>query len=148
MKYLIEKLNTISKVVNKKTIALFLDYDGTIAPMAENPDKALPPGKTVKILNELRSMENIKIAIVSGRSLKNVKNILGVKGLVYAGNHGLEIEGPDVNYSVKVPANVTALVQDIKRMLSFKLASMKGVLIEDKGIAVALHYRNIDQSVF
>ncbi|KAF9409913.1 hypothetical protein HW555_010845 [Spodoptera exigua] len=76
-------------------LALLLDYDGTLAPIAPHPDLATLPLETKHTLQRLSNMSDVYIAIISGRNVDNVKNMVGIEGITYAGNHGLEILHPD-----------------------------------------------------
>jgi trehalose 6-phosphate synthase/phosphatase len=82
-------------VGHEAALALLLDYDGTLSPLASHPDLAKIPAKTKKVLENLANMHNVFVAIVSGRGVNNVKDMVGIKGITYAGNHGLEILHPD-----------------------------------------------------
>ena len=147
MQNLRNKITAFRKELSNKQLYIFMDYDGTIAPIADSPEKAVIPQKMKELIGNLAAMDSIKMAIVTGRSLKDIKSRVGIKGIIYVGNHGLEIEGPGVGYSIKVPEITIDLLQSIKKLLSFKLGSVKGVLIEDKGLAIALHYRNVEKGV-
>ena len=76
-------------------LALLLDYDGTLAPIATHPDLAILPLETKNVLQRLSNLPNVYIAIISGRNVNNVKSMVGIEGITYAGNHGLEILHPD-----------------------------------------------------
>lgn len=147
MQHLLNKISAFKKELLNKQLFLLMDYDGTLAPIADTPAEALIPQDTKDLLADLSVMKNIKLAIVSGRELKDVKKMVGIPGMIYAGNHGLEIEGPGIEFSVKVPEGTITLLQNIKKLLSFKLGAVKGVYIEDKKLAIALHYRNAKTGV-
>ena len=86
----------LGKYVGQDSIlSLLLDYDGTLSPIAPHPDLATIPPETKKILERLANMSDVFIAIISGRSVNNVKEMVGIEGITYAGNHGLEIIHPD-----------------------------------------------------
>lgn len=76
-------------------LALLLDYDGTLAPIAPHPDLATLPSETRSVLQRLSNHSDVYIAIISGRSVENVQKMVGIEGITYAGNHGLEILHPD-----------------------------------------------------
>lgn len=80
---------------NTHKLALLLDYDGTLAPIAPHPDLAIIPQETKNILQRLSNISDCYIAIISGRNVTNVKEMVGIEGITYAGNHGLEILHPD-----------------------------------------------------
>jgi trehalose 6-phosphate synthase/phosphatase len=86
----------LAKYVGQDSIlALLLDYDGTLSPIAPHPDLAVIPPETKKVLARLARMPDVFVAIISGRGVNNVKQMVGIEGITYAGNHGLEIIHPD-----------------------------------------------------
>lgn len=145
MRYLFSDWKRIEKVLRDKFIYLFLDYDGTLAPIARTPKKAIMPKKTKDLLRQLSKMPNCKIAIVSGRSLKDISKRIGLKNIVYVGNHGFEIRGPKINFKSPVPLRYRRTLEEIKAKLENKLSSIKGVFIEDKGFSLSVHYRLADK---
>jgi alpha,alpha-trehalose-phosphate synthase [UDP-forming] len=76
------------KDVPRKNIFLFLDYDGTLTPIVESPDKAVISENMLSLIVKLN--ETIPVAIITGRSLKNIKEIIGIEKMIYAGNQGAE----------------------------------------------------------
>ena len=76
-------------------LALLLDYDGTLAPIAPHPDLATLSPELKNVLYKLSNHSEVYVAIISGRSVDNVKKMVGIEGITYAGNHGLEILHPD-----------------------------------------------------
>ena len=84
-----------SQLAGVDHILLLLDYDGTLAPIAGRPDLAVLPARTREALMAVHKLDRFTLGIVSGRGLADVREMAGIPGLVYAGNHGLEIEGPD-----------------------------------------------------
>lgn len=128
------------KLKNKHLI-VFLDYDGTLAPIAGRPDRAriLPRAKSLlKVLSKIR---DCRLAVISGRSLKDIKQMVGVPGIIYAGNHGLEAIGPGIRFSRKVSPQFKKNVRQLKYELTRQLAAVKGAFVEDKGLSLSLHYR-------
>jgi trehalose 6-phosphate synthase/phosphatase len=108
-------------------LALLLDYDGTLAPIAPHPDLAFLPPETKNVLQRLSNHSDVYVAIISGRNVENVKQMVGIEGITYAGSHGLEILHPDgskfihpmpVEYESKVSGLLKAL-QDSVGCLKF-----------------------------
>ncbi|MFC1873240.1 trehalose-phosphatase, partial [Chloroflexota bacterium] len=86
------------------------------------------------------------VGIVSGRSLSGVKSLVGVNELYYAGNHGFEIDGPGLNFIHSVAKATRPELEAILQQLSAKLAGINGVIIEDKGLSLSVHYRLVKNS--
>lgn len=72
------KLKTylFSYIGQTNKVALLLDYDGTLAPIAPHPDLAILPVETKNVLQRLSNMPDVYIAIVSGRNVDNVINMV------------------------------------------------------------------------
>lgn len=64
-------------------LALLLDYDGTLAPLAPRPDLAILPAETKNVLERLSNMSEVYISIISGRNVHNVKDMVGIQFLNY-----------------------------------------------------------------
>lgn len=143
--YLFSDREKIRKALKDKFIYLFLDYDGTLAPIAATPDKAVMPKKTKELLSRLSKMPDRKIAIVSGRALADVSKRIGIKNLVYIGNHGFEIKGSTISFKNPVSARYGRVLKEIKKKLEGRLSPIKGIIIEDKGYSLSIHYRLVDK---
>ena len=144
MEHLFFQLNKLKDSLKAKFIFLFLDYDGTLTPIVESPDKAVIPGKTREILRGLSKNPDCRVAIISGRALKDIKNKIGLEGIIYAGNHGLEIDGPKIKFKASISSGYMTILKKIKTILKKKLSKIKGVIIEDKGLTLSVHYRLVD----
>ena len=145
MKHAIKEWVHIKKRLQGRTIFLFLDFDGTLAPIASTPAKAHLPSETKKMLKQLHSvsMSNIKMIIMSGRDLEDIKRRVAIPGIIYAGNHGGQISGPGINWQHDFPATWKKKLQNLHAELSLAMKEIQGVVIEDKTISIAVHYRNI-----
>ncbi|XP_033315169.1 alpha,alpha-trehalose-phosphate synthase [UDP-forming] isoform X2 [Bombus vosnesenskii] len=122
-------------------LALLLDYDGTLAPIATHPDLAILPLETKNVLQRLSNMSDVYIAIISGRNVNNVKSMVGIEGITYAGNHGLEILHPDGSKFVHpMPAELEDKVANLMQTLQDQLCK-DGAWVENKGALLTFHYR-------
>src|SRR5438045_1891195 len=86
-----------SKLGKTAECFLFLDFDGTLSPIVNDPQQAALAPKAEQLLRRLHGMTGIRIAIVSGRNLNDIRSRVGLD-LIYAGNHGLEIDGPGIDF--------------------------------------------------
>jgi trehalose-phosphatase len=98
----------------------------------------------MEILRGLSKIPHCKVAIISGRALKDIKNKIGLEGMIYAGNHGLEIDGPKIKFKTPVSSGYMTILKKIKAILKKKLSKIKGVIVEDKGLTLSVHYRLVD----
>ena len=131
----------IEKTLRGKFISLFLDYDGTLAPIAKTPGAAVMQQKMKNLLRQLLKLPNCKIAVVSGRALRDISRRVGLKNIIYVGNHGFEIEGPKIKFKSPAPIWYKKTLEKIKAELEKALSSVEGVFIEDKGFSLSVHYR-------
>jgi trehalose-phosphatase len=142
MVYLFSDRDKLREILKDKFIYLFLDYDGTLVPIRDTPDperSILPPSQKNLLRNIMKC--GILLAIVSGRSLKDLKRMAGIKGVIYSGNHGMEIEGPGIRFGYPVKTGLRRAVKRLGHEIQKGLGKIKGVFIEDKGLTFSVHYR-------
>ena len=145
MKYLFGHLDKFKGQLDNKFVALFLDYDGVLSPIVQRPQDAVIAPATKQLLKQLAKSKDINITIISGRPLEQIKNIVGLEGIVYVGNHGLEIEGPKIKFTARLSAEYKAILKAIENNLNKHAFSIKGVFVEDKGLSLSFHYRMSDK---
>jgi trehalose-phosphatase len=146
VKYLFTHWENIQAgIQNAQNLFLFLDYDGTLTPIASRPELALCASEVKNRLEALRDLPGVHIAVISGRSLEDVRRKVGVSGIIYVGNHGLEIENP-VGRHKKILAPVRkGELKRIRQNLQNSLKKIPGILFEDKGPILSVHYRKVPQ---
>ncbi|KAK4294988.1 hypothetical protein Pmani_032423 [Petrolisthes manimaculis] len=134
-----------SYVTESTRLALLLDYDGTLAPIAPHPDLAQMPPETKRVLERLSHMPDVNIAIISGRSLENVRSMVGIEGLTYAGNHGFEIVHPDgTMFLHPVPHEFEKQLEILKQRLQEEVCT-DGAWVENKGSCITYHFREVSK---
>jgi len=125
----------LQKRLAGRELFLCLDFDGTLAPIVEQPEMATLPDSIRILIEALR--ERYPLAVISGRSLQDLKGRVGLSGLVYGGNHGAEME--DFTASVEGRALLEAFLNAAHQAF----APLPGVQIEDKGITASIHFRRV-----
>jgi trehalose 6-phosphate phosphatase len=121
--------------------AVFLDYDGTLTPIVDDPDDARIPERTRATIEALA--EVTLVAVVSGRDLDDVRAMVGVDGLAYAGSHGFDIRHADGRQQQVATGYLDALDRAHEE-LERQLADIPGARIERKRFAIAVHDRAVD----
>lgn len=121
-------------------VAVFLDYDGVLSPIVERPEDAVLDPTTRRAL--VRLAARVPVAIVSGRDLADVRGMVDVDGLVYAGSHGWDIEGLDAEVEPRGEDYLAAL-QAAEHDLGGRVADIAGARVERKRYAIAVHYRQV-----
>jgi len=130
------------KLLNGRTPALFLDYDGTLTPIVARPELAVLDEQTRTLLRDLASA--LTVVIVSGRDREDVRSLVGLDNIVYAGSHGFDIRGPEgLEISNDMGEDALPALQQAERMLRESTDDIDGALIERKKFSIAVHYRNV-----
>jgi trehalose-phosphatase len=145
MKYLFDFLDALDTASADRHLVLMLDFDGTLAPIAPTPDEASIPPDTRRVLETLSKRPWCTVAVVSGRELKDVMAKVGIDGITYVGNHGLEIVRPGEEPQPLDLTSHEALLRRIREDLARMLAPFPGALIEDKGYSLAVHFRGASE---
>lgn len=144
MKHLSPNLEDVAfRVSGTRRLFLFLDYDGTLAPITDEPRKAALPPYTRRVLKRLANNKRVVLSVVSGRMLKQVKNLVNIGGIYYAGCHGLEMERLKNTRLISGLSGLKKKYAFIKRGLKSTLKDIQGWMIEDKGMVLTLHYRRV-----
>jgi trehalose 6-phosphate phosphatase len=126
--------------------AVYLDYDGTLTPIVDDPDLADIGEQERDVLRDLAA--HATIAIVSGRGLDDVRSHVAVDGITYSGSHGFEIEMPDGERIEKNEAEAAvAQLDEAERLLEEGSADLGGIMIERKPYAIAVHTRRAESEV-
>lgn len=125
-----------------KHLVVLLDFDGTLCEFEPNPQAVqLPAARRALILGLQR---RATIGIVSGRRLVEVRELVGIEGVVVAGLHGLEIEGLGERFVHPDMEKARTAVAEIRDGLRAVVDRLPGAFVEDKGPSVALHFRETD----
>lgn len=124
-------------------LALLLDYDGTLVPIAARPALARLPSPTRRRLAQLRGQPGVQVAVVSGRALRDVRRRVGLRGVWYVGNHGLELDGPGCRYRHPAAQAARPALRQAARRLRAALRAVTGAWVEDKGLTLSVHTRAV-----
>ncbi|HXV18994.1 MAG TPA: trehalose-phosphatase [Candidatus Omnitrophota bacterium] len=139
------RADLMRKIVAARNIFLMLDFDGTLVSIARSPNAVVLKSQMRSVVSELGRSPSCRVAVISGRSLKNLIPYFNLKDLFYAGNHGLELKGR----GIRIPARATkarkygALIWLLGEKLKKDLLKVPGILIEDKNYTLSVHYRNV-----
>ncbi len=117
----------------------FLDVDGTLIEIAGTPDDVHVDTALLDLIARLHRATGGAVALISGRALSDLEDRLGTVRLPVAGQHGLERR--DVAGRLWMHAAPPAAKHTIQEALAPVMASHPGLLLEDKGLTLALHYR-------
>jgi trehalose 6-phosphate phosphatase len=125
--------------IPERNIALFLDVDGTLLEIASTPDAVKVPAALRNTLQLAAARESGALALISGRCLRELDNLFAPCVFPAAGQHGLERR--DALGRLTRPDVATELLQPGRTFLTELQKKHPGLLLEDKGTALAMHYR-------
>jgi len=136
-------LPDIRRQLRRTPPAVFLDYDGTLTPIVARPEMAVLSDTMAAALKDLA--EATPAAIISGRDLADLKGMVTIDGLVYAGSHGFDVDAPeDLGGRYRRGEEFADRLAAANRRLKEAVAPIEGAWVEDKAFAVTLHYRAVD----
>ena len=132
-------LDSFSEILKAGRVGLFSDFDGTLTPLFDDPEDTVLSAEIRETLGELSERVEL-VAVVSGRDVRYLRETIGLKSVTYVGNHGLEewkAGGEQPEYKAQVPVG---LVEEVESGVG--RIGVSGLLVENKGLRVAVHYRN------
>ena len=122
-------------------LLLLADYDGTLAPIAPTPAQARLPLRVKSLLHRLSRVEDVQVGIVSGRAAETIRRLVGLSGVIYVGNHGAEILGPNLRFVHRDVRRSRPVIRRLDRVLRQALRDVPGCLVEAKGWSLSVHWR-------
>lgn len=134
-----DRLDLICEALKKPRFGLLTDVDGTISQIVPTPEQARVSPKCRHYLSILSSRLTL-VAAISGRPSSKIKEMIGIRDMVYVGNHGLERlskESYEITQGVK---EYTGIIRAALKQLS-PVLSNEGIIVEDKGVTASIHYR-------
>ncbi|XWS44903.1 hypothetical protein CRYUN_Cryun15aG0089800 [Craigia yunnanensis] len=148
----LEMFEQIIDASKGKQIVMFLDYDGTLSPIVEDPDRAFMSKKMRKTVRKLAKC--FPTAIVSGRCRDKVYKFVKLAELYYAGSHGMDIKGPekrsksnkDSESVLFQPASeFLPIIDEVYKQLVETTKSTPGAKVENNKFCLSVHFRCVDE---
>lgn len=125
-----------------RKLLLMLDFDGTLVPIEDTPEKAIPTAETLHTLKILANNRDIVLAIISGRDIEDLMKIIPLEEVILAGGHGAEISFPGGNKIQYIKrSELSPLLAFLADRIRKIIAVKKGFLVEEKKTSLAVHYR-------
>jgi trehalose 6-phosphate phosphatase len=136
----LESLEGICRRVEGERLALFLDYDGTLTPIVDEPEDARLSGAAREVLSDLAA--HFPVALISGRDRTDLRQRVGVDKIVYAGSHGFEIIFPDGRvWEHSLALDYLSVLEQAQNKLGERLKGIEGVRVERKKFSLSVHFR-------
>lgn len=118
-----------------------VDFDGTLAPIVDDPTEAAMTPDVEDALRQVVNRSSVDAAIVSGRSLSDLRTRVDISPLILVGNHGLEIEWGDAEWHHPDVDAYRATLDEVCEALEQRFVGISGVFLENKGLTATIHYR-------
>jgi trehalose 6-phosphate phosphatase len=134
----LEHFDAIVQRLAARPPAVFLDYDGTLVPIAPRPDQARLPETRRAMLERLASA--CPVAIVTGRALDDIERLVDSTRLYYAASHGYDISGPAGVRHQPAPS-LSRDIDVVASRLSPHVERVPGAVMESKVFSIAVHFR-------
>jgi len=137
-------MSQLERIAKEEKLLLALDRDGTLVPYAANPQDAVMSAAVQSLLYQLADRKGIIVAIVSARSVAQLKQDLNHEQVILAGNYGLQIKFPGNELFVN-PEAIKAVpeLQRIKEQLQEIRSMAPNSVLEDHTYSLHLHFRNV-----
>jgi len=132
-----------SAYASRRQVILFLDYDGTLVPLAPHPDQAILHDSTRDLLADLARLPQVFVGIISGRTLDDVQAKVRLDSLFYAGISGLEIDLGSLRLRHHSAMQVAPVMGRLIEHVESILADFPGSWIENKQFGMTVHFRNL-----
>ncbi|XP_034708829.1 probable trehalose-phosphate phosphatase D isoform X1 [Vitis riparia] len=161
----LDEFEQMMSAIQNKKIVVFLDYDGTLSDIVEDPDKAFMTETMRSAVREVA--ECYPTAIISGRRREKVQDFVKLDDIYYAGSHGMDIISPVCSNRFggqehhrrvvdekgneivlfQPAADFLPKVEGIFRLLTTRTKNIKGSRVEDNKFCVSVHFRCVHQKV-
>ena len=130
---------------SRETILIALDFDGTLAPLVDDPEDSRMIAPARQALEKLTALSGVSVAIVTGRAIDSVKRVADpLKEWFLVGSHGIEVLSPGDLMSYETPWLVPV---DLTEAFAAVVKAHPGTRLEHKPFGLALHTRGVEQSV-
>ncbi len=137
----------MQRLEEAEKIWFFLDYDGTLADFAQTPDEIIPDPALLDLIRRLTAAPDIRVAIISGRRLGHIQQLLPLPGILKAGSYGLELETADGQVIHRLELDqIRPFLDRLKRSWSELVNGRLGFYLEDKGWTLAIHAKDARKS--
>ncbi|MDP8957760.1 MAG: trehalose-phosphatase [Actinomycetota bacterium] len=131
----------LARLAEEPALLVASDYDGTLSPIVDDPERAFPQPGAIEALEALAALPSTQVAILSGRSLEDLGRLGGMaEAVLMVGGHGAE-RSP----ASPLPAERRALLKRVQAELQQIAGRFAGAALEAKPTSIAFHYRHVQE---
>ncbi|MFB6214594.1 MAG: trehalose-phosphatase, partial [Candidatus Bipolaricaulia bacterium] len=132
----------VRTIARSGDLLLCTDFDGTLVNFTGTPSETNLPPETEELLAKLARSDRLHLAIISGRSYRELAELVPLENATLAGNHGLKIRLEDgTDHELDTSEEIHKAISAMKNDLQESVGGEEGIIIEDKTFGLALHYR-------
>jgi len=131
------------KLQSSPSVALFLDYDGTITPLRSKPTAAVLEPETAGLLRVMTKLPGVHVSIVTGRSMEVIRKLVRVRNLGIAASHGFHIVQDGTEWIHPEVGRFSGKLTRLQSKLERSLGEIPNVILERKQGTLTVHYRNV-----
>lgn len=140
---LVERLD--KAIDESRRVLLCTDFDGTLVTFTGVPSETQLPIEMRELLTCLAELDELHLAIISGRRFQELSKLVPVEGVTLAGNHGLKIRFRDGTvYEPEIGKDLKKTIALFNKDIQERFGDKEGIIIENKSFGLALHYRQYD----
>lgn len=142
----LSRLDEIEAAALHKRLFVALDFDGTLAPVKNDPEAVEISAEMKKRLKNLAM--RCHVAVVTGRDLSDIRERVGLEELYYSGSHGFEIVGPpESGLSLEVGQKFLPALDSALESLSAVIEEIPGAMLQRKRFSISVHFRLVEESL-
>jgi trehalose 6-phosphate phosphatase len=138
---LLENREAIRQVLRVRPVGLFLDIDGTLAPLRSDPAAVTITPEVQQAIASLA--ERMEVVVLSGRTTADSRRIVGIDGVTYVGNHGSQWLRDGQESVLPAAREFEPRIHEIAADAMVRFADLQGIFVQDKGPSMSIHYRNV-----
>ncbi|MGE5193531.1 MAG: trehalose-phosphatase [Deltaproteobacteria bacterium] len=128
-------------------VVLLFDYDGTLVPIVEHPRLAVLPPENRRVLADLARVPRVHLGIISGRQLADLRRIVDLPGIYFAGTSGLELDFDGVQVMHPSSGEIVPLLRQLSDGLGGLAGEFPGAWLEHKPLGLTVHFRKVRTSL-
>jgi trehalose 6-phosphate phosphatase len=128
-----------ARLLRSPRLALFFDFDGTLAPFARRPEQVRVPPQIRRVLGRLARRQRVRVFVISGRRRANLRKHLAIHGIDYLGVYGWETD----SMAPRLPPAVRTALGTARGWLAERHARYPGLWVEDKHVSLSVHLREV-----
>lgn len=143
-KHALSQWDDFRAALNPKDLVFLTDFDGTQVPIKPRPELAVLSDSARRLLQQLHALPTIRLGVVTGRALSNVKKQVRLSDIWYLGNHGAEIQGPNIDFIHPDIEKCIPRLKTIAQQLRSRMRNIPGSQVESKRLSLSIHWRQVD----